>query len=241
MRSRCEPRGKSAFTLIELLVVIGILAVLASLVLPVWGRAKVQALRAQCSSNLRQLGLGMILYADDHEGWLPETTHGTVRTQRSWIFTLRPYLGDVDTVRACPADPRARERLRAGGTSYVLNEYTAVDLVDPFGRVRETYRNVYRLWRPTETITVFIGAESLPPGVTQDHTHSRNWDKGWVAVIADIEPNRFRTRGSDPERLNGSANYLFADGHVTAWPATAVKLRVDRGDNFARPPEPGAR
>jgi prepilin-type N-terminal cleavage/methylation domain-containing protein/prepilin-type processing-associated H-X9-DG protein len=230
-------RNCAGFTLIELLVVIAIIAILASLLLPAIATAKIKAKQAGCASNLRQIGLALSLYADDHNGWLPETTHGTSDTNRSWIFTLQPYVANVDAIRTCPADPKAKERLKHFASSYVLNEYISVDKLDPFGGVIETFRNLNQLPRPTDTITTFIGAESLSPSVFQDHTHSRNWHKGWHTVIADIEPNRFRTGGTDTNHLNGSANYLFADTHVTAWRAPAVKARVDRGENIARPPE----
>ncbi len=223
------------FTLIELLVVIAIIAILAALLLPVLSSAKLKARQTACTSNLHQIGLALIMYADDHGGWMPETTHGGA-TNRSWIFTLKPYLGNVDAVRTCPADPKAKERLKNFSSSYVLNEYTSVDKVDPFGGLLETFRNLNQLAQPADTITTFIGAESLSPSVFQDHTHSRNWHKGWHAVIADIEPNRFRTAASDTNHLNGSANYLFADGHVTSWKAASVKARFDRGENIAKPP-----
>ncbi len=230
-------RDSRGFTLIELLVVIAIIAVLASLLLPAIASAKMKAWQARCASNLRQIGLALTLYADDHDGWMPETSHGTTDTNRSWIFTLRSYVANVDAIRTCPADPKAKERLRYSASSYVLNEYTSVDKLDPFGGVIETFRNLNQLPRPTETITTFIGAESLSPSVYQDHTHSRNWHKGWHTVIADIEPNRFRTGGTDTNHLNGAANYLFADTHVTTWRAPAVKARFDRGENIAKPPQ----
>jgi prepilin-type N-terminal cleavage/methylation domain-containing protein/prepilin-type processing-associated H-X9-DG protein len=64
-------KRRNAFTLIELLVVIGIIAILTSLLLPVVGRARESANRAKCGSNLRQIYIGINLYASDHRGLLP--------------------------------------------------------------------------------------------------------------------------------------------------------------------------
>ena len=64
---------RRGFTLIELLVVIAIIAILAAILFPVFARAREKARQASCLSNLKQLGLGLMMYAQDYDERLPGT------------------------------------------------------------------------------------------------------------------------------------------------------------------------
>ncbi len=233
---------KRGFTLIELLVVVSIIALLIAILLPSLQRARMQGKRTVSAANMRTIGIGIEMYAGDYGGSFPETSHGVAAT-RSWIFTLRPYLGNVDEVRICPADPRGRQRLAADGCSYVLNEYVAVRPLDPFGQPlpdEPDFTVKHRLRRPGEAITVFVCADNYTMGPTGDHTHSRIWFQPapsvpWDKIRDDIQPDRYHVGGASRNNTKGSSNYLYADGHVTSITAEALKALADDRVNFARP------
>ena len=82
---------KKAFTLIELLVVIAIIALLLSIVMPALKKAKELMKDVSCRANVKQLMLGMALYADDHNGRIMEMEYG----ERYWFRQIAPYLGDT--------------------------------------------------------------------------------------------------------------------------------------------------
>ncbi len=109
------------FTLIELLVVIAIIAVLAAMLLPALAKAREKARQANCTSNLKQIGLGLAMYTSDNREMYPDCTGytpahriGLAHDTEEWYTLLRDYV--VDTrVYACPS--ASCTVIYAGGTS----------------------------------------------------------------------------------------------------------------------------
>lgn len=103
-------KTKRGFTLVELLVVIAIIAVLAALLLPSLNKAKTKAWTTQCLAHLRQIGLGMKMYADDSNGRYPMSA-GTIEWNQtdpvsgvqSWMQQIVTYVGSTNVYR-CPAN-----------------------------------------------------------------------------------------------------------------------------------------
>ena len=82
---KCQPR-KAAFTLIELLVVISIIAILAALLLPALSKAKAKAQAISCENNIKQVMLGVHLYALDNHEYIPEANWNSPWVVRGWLY-----------------------------------------------------------------------------------------------------------------------------------------------------------
>lgn len=237
MKNKPDPSNvRSGFTVIELLVVVVIIAVLISLILPAVQKSREAARRVQCANNLRQIGLAIHQFCETHQGDFPVSTHLTSDLESTWIYTLAPFMENVDSIRICPEDPKGQQRLNNKGTSYVFNEYLCVPgdhAALKFDFLQATSR----------TIMVFTGSDAKGTASTEDHTHSRNWfrtptSRNWSRILADIQPDRFSgaAPGARPEnRTSGYANYLFADGHVQLIPSATIKQWADEEVNFALP------
>ncbi|MBI3418500.1 MAG: prepilin-type N-terminal cleavage/methylation domain-containing protein [Verrucomicrobia bacterium] len=89
---------RPGFTLIELLVVIAIIAILASLLLPALAGAKSRAQRLKCTAQMKQLGLGFVLFVGDHNDQYPPTAYSTgdYQYQLSWDDYIHRYIGGTD-------------------------------------------------------------------------------------------------------------------------------------------------
>lgn len=218
--------NKQGFTLVELLVVVLIIAILAGFLLPAVQSARAAARRAQCMNKMRQIGIATHAFVTANHGHFPKT-YRAGGPQMSWVYTLAPFMENVDEVRICPDDPHDQTRLENKGTSYVISEYVS----QPSSS--EYIGTIEHLASTSKTIIVFEGSDTRhPTSFYFEHVHPSAWftnaspELRWYKLKIDIKPDRHQV---------DLAHYLYADGHVESIQAQIIRMWVEEAYNFALP------
>ena len=232
----------SAFTLIELLVVIAIIAILAAILFPVFARARENARRASCQSNLKQIGLGVMQYAQDYDERYPASRWNgsgddNLNNAYSWRRVTFPYTKSAqlfscpsNIYNARPSDDSGASRmavLPAGSPvftcSYAINGSDGYGNIpgSPISNVLNSdgaYGGARLAAVNNPAQTVFVGEyEWLDTWI--------NWGDG---NATNVNANGLYFRGH-----LGNSNFLFADGHVKAMkvPQTVTPVNMWMIDN----------
>lgn len=196
---------KEAFTLIELLVVIAIISILAAILFPVFARARENARRASCMSNLKQINLGMMQYTQDFDERLPDYKGGSAPFYHE---QLQPYVKSYQIFR-CPNAPKL-----SGATQDSVQYPT-------YGFNGTATWGLYRTggW-PLASIEEPAITWSLAEGMYSNDAPLYRWDNyGWGRANTRLGASPSYLKPEDDPlflkdiHLDGS-NVGFADGHV---------------------------
>ncbi|GMU22437.1 MAG: hypothetical protein AMXMBFR13_25230 [Phycisphaerae bacterium] len=225
----------AAFTLIEVLAVVAVIALLLAILLPSLSRARTQAGRTVCRSNLRTLGQFAALFHHDNAGRLPRSSHSVYHgfppfsevARWKWDYAFYRYAtghplnrdamggpGWLDLVNQnyhCPLDERVATSANPGLVSYGYSNWFELDrtgdlqMLSTFLNESRTWRSVDRVRRPAATILFGERSSGGGSGGGSDHMMAHFWAMGLVPET-DVEVDRNRHRPR--------SGYVFVDGHA---------------------------
>jgi prepilin-type N-terminal cleavage/methylation domain-containing protein/prepilin-type processing-associated H-X9-DG protein len=189
-----KPSGSKGFTLIELLVVIAIIAILAAILFPVFARARENARKSTCQSNLKQMATAAMQYAQDYDETLMRHFINPSSGIYGWVWLLQPYVKNTG-IFTCPSKPSAKWNGSATTFSGFGYGYFACNNV-PNGAPSLIARPLAEIKAPADVV-MFSDSSS-------DNYYVIDWDD------ARVDDN-----GEVPEaRHSEGANFAFVDGHV---------------------------
>ncbi len=217
-----------AFTLIELLVVIAIIAILAAILFPVFARARENARRASCMSNLKQIGLGIQQYTQDYDENMPMCWwQMSTSVQMSWKDAIQPYVKSTQLF-VCPSNPINAQPTWNTATnqraSYSPNSTHAQSVFGSSGGTAATGNppaySIASFNYPATTIAVC-------------ETTFTNSDFNIANAYFNVTNRTSAGNQGSTYLFNGhlsTGNYLFVDGHVkTMKPLSTVSTTMGGG------------
>jgi prepilin-type N-terminal cleavage/methylation domain-containing protein/prepilin-type processing-associated H-X9-DG protein len=203
-------RARRAFTLIELLVVIAIIAILAALLLPALSRAKHSAWTTSCISNLRQIGLGMKMFADDNDDGYPESggdihwgAIDAATGKASWMEQIYPEVGNTNAFN-CPGNVQLAEQYR--GPFNYFNGCNAAFIATGTDAPVECSRILF----PSAFV---LGGDTA--GIDNGRTRFDSLDADKDDYSQNCVGGAADDSITEPWQIhNNGQNILFADGHA---------------------------
>lgn len=200
------------FTLIELLVVIAIIAILAAILFPAFARARENARRASCSSNFKQIGIGVMMYVQDYDERYPFVyqPYGGVSpvTQSAdwfWGDMIYPYVKSTQ-VFVCPSSESARPFDRNyGANSFMIQANWNI----PFSL--SALNSASSTYMVMDTGAYWINPDKVSPAVTWEWLPGNGLlDASYCSPVTNTTYNKDCMTG----RHFDGVNVAFADGHV---------------------------